>query len=756
MSEAPVRFGEVDLTTCDREPIHVPGSIQPHGVLLVIDRASGEVEQVAGDCRALLGADAGAALGRPLGQLLGGDGEAFLRAQLDTASAVVTPITRLGIHPPASDRALDVSVHALDGTAIVELEPSRGDAAPTDEPIAELRALLVAVRASASVDESCRAAAVALRSATGFDRAMVYRFLPDDSGVVVAEDARAGLESFLGLHYPASDIPRQARELYRRNWIRTIPDIDYVAAPLEPAVNPRTGAPIDMSHCALRSVSPIHVEYLRNMGVRASMSASIVVQDRLWGMLVLHHYAPRQVVADLRIACEMFAQIFSLHVATKSQAELSAKRLEARSARERLITGLVDATDIGQALVAWDLLRYVGAGGAAVYIDGVLHRLGQTPSVEQTDALLRWLKSLNQRLTATDCLSAEFPPAAEYAAVASGLMAVAVSHEPQHYLLWFRPEFGSTVRWAGDPTASVKVGPLGTRLTPRGSFTEWLEVTRLRSAPWSETEREAAEALRVIVLESILRAGDQQRRERAFAAAQSMAEELERRVAERTAQLRALASELEAAEERERRQIARDLHDDLGQTLAAARIRLTALGDDGRADPQAVAHEVGVLIDQAANSIRSLATQLAPAILHELGLAPALDWLGEEIGRVFGLEITVVDDGRPKPLSHDARSVLYRAVRELLINVAKHAQTDSAFVEAEVIGDRLRLRVSDQGVGFDPRTVLDAPHRGLGLISMRERLSLIGGVVETRSSPGMGTVVVLTVPLAGAEGQETR
>ena len=367
---------------------------------------------------------------------------------------------------------------------------------------------------------------------------MVYRFLPDDSGVVAAEDARAGLESFLGLHYPASDIPKQARELYRRNWIRSIPDIDYTAAPLVPDRNARVAGPIDMSHCALRSVSSIHVEYLRNMGVRASMSASIVVQDRLWGMLVLHHYSPRHVPADLRIACEMFAQIFSLHVATKEQAEISARHLEARGARETLLGTLADAEDIGQVLASWDLLGYVGAAGAAVYLDGVLRCVGQTPSVEQTEALFRWLNTINQPVYVTDRLAAEFPPAAEFPALASGLLAVAVSREPRDYVLWFRPEFGRTVRWAGDPSKSVKVGPLGARLTPRGSFAEWLEETRLRCAPWSDFDREAAEALRVILLECILRGVDEVRRRRAYAAAQSMAEELERRVAQRTEQLR--------------------------------------------------------------------------------------------------------------------------------------------------------------------------------------------------------------------------
>jgi signal transduction histidine kinase len=272
-------------------------------------------------------------------------------------------------------------------------------------------------------------------------------------------------------------------------------------------------------------------------------------------------------------------------------------------------------------------------------------------------------------------------------------------------------------------------------LTPRGSFAEWLEVTRMHSAPWSEMDLEAAEALRVVLLESVLKSVDLARREREVEASRAMTEELERRVAQRTAQLRALVADLEAVEEQERRQIARDLHDDFGQTLAAARIRLTSLCNDKRAN----------------SAIRSLAAQLAPDVLHELGLSAALDWLGEEIERTFGLNVKVVDDGAAKPLAQEARSILYRAVRELLINVAKHAKTDSAIVQCECRDDRIIVRVSDQGVGYDPAAALAGRQRGLGLISVRERLSLIGGTFEMRSAPGGGTLAKLTAPLMTGE-----
>jgi light-regulated signal transduction histidine kinase (bacteriophytochrome) len=752
MSDSTIRFGEADLTTCDREPIHIPGSIQPHGALLVVDRQGLLVEQIAGDARSLVGVDPDGIFGQPLSAIFDPDTMAFVTRRLGVPSAFVAPVMRLGVRSSAGAVELDLTVHAMDRTVIIELEPASRTMTSSGDSIAQLKTLLSAVQLTASVEECCAAAAVATRGATGFDRAMVYRFLSDGSGVVAAEDAAAGLESFLGLHYPASDIPKQARELYRRNWLRAIPNIDYVAAPLQPALNRRTQRPVDMSHCDLRSVSPIHLEYLRNMGVCASLSASIVCQDQLWGMLVLHHYSPRHAPADLRVACETFAQILSLHIEAKEHAEKSVLRVTTQTAREELVASLNSASDIGAALAAWDLNRYVGATGAAVYLEGNLHVVGETPAPADLLPMVQWLNGVNRPLFATDHLSGDYPPAKEFAAVASGVLSVALSRIPRDYVLWFRPEIGRTVRWAGDPSKPTKVDRHGARLTPRGSFAEWLEVSRQRSASWSDMDLEAAEALRVVLLETVLKSVDLARRDREIEATRAMTEELERRVRERTEQLRALAADLEAVEERERRQIARDLHDDFGQTLAAARIRLTSLCNDKRAEIRRTANEVGTLLDRANSAIRSVAAQLAPDVLHELGLPAALDWLGEEIERTFELKVQIVDDGLPKPLAQEARSILYRAVRELLINVAKHARTDAASVECGCSEGRIVVRVADRGVGYDAATPPpSAGPRGLGLISVRERLSLIGGTMELHSEPGVGTVARLTAPLLDAE-----
>jgi light-regulated signal transduction histidine kinase (bacteriophytochrome) len=751
MNEVAVRFGEADLTTCDREPIHVPGSIYPHGVLLVVDRRALRVEQVAGHTQSLLGIDQESVLGSSISALIEAQADAFVSTELNTCSSFVPPVIRLGIRSRRGSVPLDLTLHAIDRTAILELELASRTMTSAGDPIAQLKTLLAALQGTGSLTECFSAAAVAMRAATGFDRAMVYRFLPDESGVVEAEDARPGLESFLGLHYPASDIPKQARELYRRNWLRAIPSVDYTAAPLRPPLSPRTGEPVDMSHCTLRSVSPIHLEYLRNMGVSASLSASIVCNDRLWGMLVLHHYAPRHVSADLRVACETFAQMLSLHVETMTQAETSALRIDTRRTREELSRRLMGATDIGQVIASWDLLRYVGATGAVIYLDGRLRVIGEVPEASEIIALVDWLNALNQTLLATDHLASEYPPAARFAKTASGLLALGISRIPRDYVLWFRPEFGDTVRWAGDPSKTLKVGPLGARLTPRGSFTEWLEERGMQSAPWTEVDLEAAEALRAVLLENILKHVDLARREREFQAVQFAAEELEQRVSERTEQLRVLASELEAAESRERREIARDLHDDLVQTLVAARIRLSELCTHERSEVRATVKEVVALIDLADNSTRSLAEQLSPAVLYELGLGPALEWLGEEIERTFGLKVTVIDDGHAKRLSQATRSILYRAVRELLINVAKHARTDSATVESERRSERILVRVSDAGVGYSEAAFGATAKRHTGLRNIRERLFLIGGNAKVVSSPGAGTVAELSAPLIADE-----
>jgi light-regulated signal transduction histidine kinase (bacteriophytochrome) len=510
--------------------------------MLVCDTQGFGIEQVAGDTKFMLGMEVDRLFEMSLASVLDSETLNFIAAHVSHSPAGATPIIRLGVRSSSGLLPLDVTCWVVGRTLTVELEPARRSLIAGSDPIAHLKTLLGALSQTATVVDCCNAAARALRRATGFDRAMIYRFLADDSGEVIAEDAKTGMVPFLGLHYPASDIPQQARALYVTNWLRSIADVSYLPAALQPTANPRTGEPLDMSQCTLRSVSPLHLEYLRNMGVAASLVMSVVCQGRLWGMLVLHNQLPHHVSADLRIACETFAQIFSLHIEAKTEYDNSLLRIGARSVRERLIGRLMGATDIGATLASEDLLRYVAASGAVVQMDGRIHTIGITPNPGQLTELVEWLSQLGPPLYATDHLASEVPAAAAYVDIASGVLSLSLSREPRDYVLWFRPEVRNTVRWAGDPSKPVQFGPHGARLAPRASFEEWQELTRHRSRPWGDVDLEAAEALRVIMLESVMRSVDAARRERenAFRRQALLLAELDHRVKSALTKIQAL------------------------------------------------------------------------------------------------------------------------------------------------------------------------------------------------------------------------
>jgi light-regulated signal transduction histidine kinase (bacteriophytochrome) len=368
--------------------------------------------------------------------------------------------------------------------------------------------------------------------------------------VVIAEDLRPGLPPYLGLHYPATDIPPQAREMYKVNWLRAIPDVHYVASELRPARNLRTGKPIDMTSCGLRSVSPIHLEYLRNMGVRASLVMSVICNSKLWGMLVMHHGKPIEVPAHVRVACEAFAQVFSLQIEAKTLTDQSMLRINTRRIREGIVARLSVATDISKELVSRELLRYVDATGMAVRIAGKIRAYGFVPTDAALMKLMNWLDTLDQPLFATDELASVYPAAKAYSDAVSGMMAVALTRTSRDHLVWFRAEYETTIRWAGNPSKPDVVEAHGTRLSPRGSFAEWRQLKQHHSVPWSEVDQEAGEALRVILLESVLKAADKtlEDRDRAIQRQTLLLAELDHRVRNALAKIESLVDKSSASE----------------------------------------------------------------------------------------------------------------------------------------------------------------------------------------------------------------
>lgn len=491
------------LATCEAEPIHVTGAIQPHGLLIAIDEDE-RVVVAARNTEEMLGLPLTKVQGRALAEVVGDEAVAAVRqAVADDDRAVVRRVAvptggRLALGP------VDLVAHRSGERVVVELEPVGKGPAVTYRTA---RAAVARLAATHTVDELCDQLVLEIRELTGFDRAMVYRFDEEWNGEVVAEARRDDLEPFLGLHYPAGDIPAQARQLYTQSWSRLIADVGYQPVHLDPVVDPGTGRPLDLSHSALRSVSPIHLTYLRNMGVNASMSISLLVDGVLWGMVACHHYAgPRHVGAEMRNAAEFVGQVASQFVADRLHSDQRVAGLVAEHEVAGIVAALgADSRPVHEAIVDNPaLLTLVDAQGVAVGGRGIVRTAGVVPDESDVRRVAAALRRPGRDVVAADRLSLLDPELGRLADVAAGAMLVGAGTDD--WVVWFRPAQEHVVDWAGDPrgkreTDSDDSAPL----TPRSSFDRWREVVRDRSLPWMPWQRAAAERLQDRVSRELVR-----------------------------------------------------------------------------------------------------------------------------------------------------------------------------------------------------------------------------------------------------------
>ncbi len=761
-------FG-ADITNCDREPIHIPGSVQPHGALLVADPKDLQIIQVAGDTPRILGAKPIELLTTNLSDCFPPDRVSQLRTLLDTEGSLIRPVHAFDIASRRDGVPVDTFVYRSGTLVALELEPV-GESIPEDT-FAIVQAMLSRVQHADTPQDFCQGLADGVRRVSGFDRVMVYRFLPDGTGCVDAEARGEGVESFLGHHYPASDIPKQARELYFKNWIRLIPDARYTPAPILSADDPRNDKPLDLSYSLIRSVSPIHMEYLANMGVVASMSLSIVMAGRLWGLIACHHRMPRYLPHRLRMACELFAQMASAKLEAKVAAEEFEAQIKSKRVYAELVMRMSREADLAEVLTRHrpNLLDYIPAGGVGLWLDNHYTMLGKAPHADQVAALVAWLnETAADGVFFTDQLPLLYPPAAEFADVATGLVALSVSKTPPDYVLWFRPEVIHTVTWAGDPHKPIETVNVGERISPRKSFDAWRELVRLHSEPWRSVDVEAAKALRLSLMEVILRRVDQLAREREAAGIKQEAHtaKLDRSLA----QWRAVAAELKeqiqrraktelsevlrstvAGQEAERKRIARELHDSLGQTLTLLQFGLEELDDSLPKSPKC--SEQLKVLKRLANGLWSevnwLAWEIRPTALDDLGLETSLRELietwGERLKLQFDLHMAL--NGRRLPAA--VETTLYRVLQEAITNIARHAEATQAAVILEANEKEVRMIIEDNGRGFSTNEAEppDKPSKRLGLLGIRERLSLVSGTLEVESEPGCGCTLYIRVPL---------
>lgn len=498
----------LDLSTCAREPIHKPGAIQPYGILLAVAPDSLQVSHYALSHPALL-EEFGAPAGQTLAEVFGGVLRDCVQTFGDLQAGTVHYLGRFQLGSGGPHNAL---VHLCAGRLIVEFEEAVEDEPRSlEELYPAIRAFMHLTEGAAGTAELCAMAAEQVRRMTGFDRTLIYRFDSEWNGAVIAEDRNDVLPSYMDLRFPESDIPAQARELYRRNTVRVIPAADYdpVALQASPDADVRS-EPVDLSLSTLRSVSPFHLQYMRNMGTQASMSVSLLQEGRLWGLISCHNADARRVPYHVRTACEFIGQILSLQIALRERARDVEERMDRRATQVKLLGRMAGEEDFITALVQDQvaLLDLARASGAAIVHGGQCRRMGDCPEEEQILALVHWLSQASGMpdLYSTDKLPELWEPAGEISEIASGILAISISQLHESALIWFRPEVERTVRWGGDPGQKANAT---LELSPRTSFEAWKQTVRQRSLPWDDVDRDAALELRAAIVDIVLRKAEE-------------------------------------------------------------------------------------------------------------------------------------------------------------------------------------------------------------------------------------------------------
>jgi light-regulated signal transduction histidine kinase (bacteriophytochrome) len=726
-----------DLDACAREPIQIPGAVQPHGALLVAAADDLRLLQFSRNLAAFAGGSP--APGQPLGEVIGEPAaEAVRRWLVGEPSSFLRRLTIAGA-------SLQVSAHRSPQGILVELEPEidgRAGDAPEDV-YARLRRFLERLGPLDSLEEILALAVAEIRALTGFDRALAYAFDADGDGVVLAEDRNEILPSYLGLRFPAADIPAQARALYVANRIRVIPDADYQPSPIEPPLSPIDGEPLDLGPAALRSVSPVHLQYMRNMGTGASMSVSLIVDQRLWGLIGCHSARPWRASPQVRNACDLLGHLVSMQIGAHERAAYAARRIALKSVEARILAGLSRASGLHEAFAAdatlW--LDLLAADGAALVTPDGVAILGLAPSEPEILELSAWLggRAIDD-VFVTDRLSAAWSPAKAFEPAASGVAAISISQLHTSYLMWFRQEVVRTVRWGGDPRREASSDPL----SPRQSFETWREQVRGRCRAWSPAEVDTALDLRNAIVNIVLRRAEES--------------------AALSDQLQKSNSELEAFSY----SISHDLRAPFRHIAGYAQL----LGDRERAlDPKS-RHYLDSIVDAALQAGRLVDDLLAFSHLGRTSLNPAPVDMAKLVNEVR-LGLVVEPEARrvdwrveALPPAWGDAGLLRQVWANLIGNALKYSRNrDLAVVtiSGETTAADVRYTVADNGVGFDMAYVGklfgvfqrlhradEFPGTGIGLALVKRIVERHGGSVWAVGELGVGARFGFTLPRPGA------
>ncbi|MDT0647570.1 ATP-binding protein [Zunongwangia sp. F260] len=729
--------GKVNLTNCDREPIHSIPKSQAHGVILICNKINFKVIQCSANVQDILNVELHNILSQPLSVVLPSEIVEKLKKNISEENVLLPEEISLYGH------RFFMIPHLSGDHLVLDIEPY-GDSI---DPVLfqdQLTKILNEIDKTNSIEEMCEQAVSLVKYLFGYDRVMMYQFDEDWNGEVVAEVREQELESWLGLHYPATDIPKPAREIFLKQGVRIIADVNYKASEIQPAISPLTNKPLDISKSELRGVSPIHIEYLKNMKVGASLTAAIILNGKLWGLLACHHYSPKFVNYHQRQSCKFLTQVFSNKLALKTSNTFLRNITKSEEIRKELVSYMTANSDFIEAITA-NTSRFtdiVDCEGGAIYSNGKLCLVGKTPGEHEIFSLIfDFLSGKKERLFQTKNLSRHYAPAKEFVERASGLLSVRIGEEREEFLLWFRPQTSSTVNWGGNPEKKGVFKDGIEYLSPRKSFERWTEKVSGVAGKWEKYDIEAAIALQDSITHVLVKKQKE------------TIEELNKNLSEANQELKTFSYS-----------VSHDLRGPLRGIEGFASIlsedyalKLDDFGKNALDTILKSVERMDVLIEDILSYSKVGQMQMAKRKFSLKEMVEEIKLEKKSENRFPHAEISV---GRNLPIIDADKRMISQLINNLIDNALKYSsEKEKPLIEIDSMAGDLETVyfVKDNGIGFDPSQadkVFEVFSRlagdkytgsGVGLAIAKRVVEKHKGRIWVESKPGGGTTFFFTI-----------
>lgn len=674
----------VDLTNCDKEPIHIPGKIQSHGFLIAVNKQNLSISYTSENAGDFLNEQAKNLLNKPLAVV-----NDFIKQQDPEFN--IEDLLKLGIIRGNFDAISPHPVELAGNPFYLIISASVNNWLLEFEPVTLQYDIQSSIGRSASamlqgksVSALLSGAALEVKKLIDYDRIMIYKFLDDGHGEVVAEEKEASLEPFFGLHYPASDIPKQARELYKLNLTRLIADVNQPDAPI---ITFKENEPLDLTNGGLRAVSPIHIQYLKNMGVQSSFSISLISHGELWGLIACHNYSPKFIDYKAREGSKLIGQILSSALEYRQDEEEAEVVAQFKDTVNVLSEHLTRDKYLFEAITGHKrtILDATTASGVAIIFENELKTIGEVPADEDIRELAEWLKNTtDESIYYTHRLSEIHSPAKKYKEIASGMLSCNLNKELGEMIIWFKPEQITTVNWAGDPEKPVNPDENGLlNLSPRKSFEIWSQVVNNTSEKWRAEEISSVLRIREIIITDINKKANE---------------------------IRLLNEKLQAAYE-ELDTFSYTISHDLRTPLTSIKtytellLKNKSIDDNGKKMLDRILHganKMNFLIKEILNLARVGRSDI---IFETVDMPLLLKEIETEVWNAFKADKTELVLGKLPDLMGD-RTMIAQVFTNLIGNAVKYSSTVNKpriEISAHVDGEETIYAIKDNGIGIDNR-----------------------------------------------------